>query len=520
MANKKLSTKKRIKIVVIETMINLTIFVRLFTNKIKLEMIKKFITLSALILSTTMAVNAGGVLTNTNQSARFARLFALDGYTKGADIAYYNPAATIKLKEGLHFTLTNQSVWQKRIINSTFAPYADSPLKQGTKEFIGTASAPIVPSVQGVYKKDNWALSGSIAVVGGGGKATFNDGISMFESQIAILPGTINGLASQVGIPVTASAYNYNTHMSGSNFIYGGQIGGAYEVNEMWSFYGGLRLNIVSNKYEGYVSDIQFNPKASVPQYEAILGDGSMVSASEYLKNLLDSPLAAELSPEIKGMLEEKSKELGDRHLNSKQSGWGVAPIIGVNFTYENLNIGAKYEFKTTLNVENKTKLNQDAGLEQFKNGVNTAHDIPALFTIGAQYKIIEPLTVLLSYHHFFDKDAKMTNDKQKALKRGTNEYLAGVEYSVTPMFALSMGGQITRYGLADDFQTDLSFYCNSFSLGFGGSVNISENTQINAGYFFTKYDRYHMAKTQEMQPVNIYDRTNRVFTVGVDFSF
>ena len=98
---------------------------------------------------TTTAL-AGGILTNTNLSARFARLMALEASTN-ADAAYYNPAGTIKLSDGFHFSFSNQSVAQERIITSSFAPMTGA----GSKEFLGKATAPLVPSLQGVYKKEN-----------------------------------------------------------------------------------------------------------------------------------------------------------------------------------------------------------------------------------------------------------------------------------------------------------------------------------------------------------------------------
>ena len=145
--------------------------------------LKSFLTLSIALLFTTTAVFAGGILTNTNLSARFARIMALEASTN-ADAAYYNPAGTIKLSEGFHFSFSNQSVFQERIITSSFAPMTGT----GSKEFIGKASAPLVPSLQGVYRKGKWALSGNLAVTGGGGKATFNEGLPSFESQISMLP--------------------------------------------------------------------------------------------------------------------------------------------------------------------------------------------------------------------------------------------------------------------------------------------------------------------------------------------
>ena len=141
-------------------------------------------------------------------------------------------------------------------------------------------------------------------------------------------------------------------------------------------------------------------------------------------------------------------------------------------------------------------------------------------------FDFLPQLTASVSYHHFFDKDASMASDKQKHLSGNTNEYLAGIEYRINKMFLVSVGGQITDYGLGDKFQSDLSFSCDSYSLGFGGAVNVSKNVQINAAYFFTNYSDY----TKESTPYNgnklglsgqdVFSRTNKVFTVGVDFSF
>lgn len=472
-------------------------------------MIKRTLVLGVLAMSSLGMAFAGGILTNTNQSARFVRMMALEASTK-ADAAYYNPAGTIKLNEGFHFSFSNQSAFQERIINSTYAGYngfGGSDFKQ----FKGTASAPILPSIQGVYRKGKWALSGSISVVGGGGKATFNNGLSMFEAPVSDIPMALTGFAKKAGVPLSADKYLLDAYMTGANYIFGGQIGGAYEINKMFSVYGGFRLNVVHNKYEGYLKDLMINPQSdAMPQ----LGNGSMVSAPEYFTQLANLPHPA-VEPHKK-MLLGYAAATSDKKLESKQSGWGIAPILGVHFSHAGLNIGAKYEFKSFLNVENKTKIDQTG---QFADGVNTAHDVPALFAIGASYDIIEPLTLSVGYHHFFDKSAGMANDKQKALTGGTNEYLAGVEYRIDDMFLVSMGGQITRYGLADGFQSDLSFSVNSYSLGFGGAVNVSKNVQINIGYFFTDYDNYKMAKV-EGKPHNVYTRKNKVFAAGVDFSF
>jgi long-chain fatty acid transport protein len=44
------------------------------------------------------------------------------------------------------------------------------------------AAAPVIPSVFAAYKKGDWTISGFFAITGGGGKASFDDGLPMFES--------------------------------------------------------------------------------------------------------------------------------------------------------------------------------------------------------------------------------------------------------------------------------------------------------------------------------------------------
>lgn len=508
----------------------------------------------ALALSQVSFAFAGGILTNTNQSARFARLMALEASTN-VDAAYYNPAGLAFLKkDGFYFSFSNQSAFQTREITSTFVPFK---LNGGsdTKYFEGTASAPIIPSLQGAYKKGDWVLSGSIAVIGGGGKATFSNGLPSFEGGVA-------AVAAGTG----ASSYAVDQYMSGSSFIYGAQIGGTYKINEMFSVHAGFRLNIVNNGYEGYLKNIQFaSTNGTLVAGSAYLngvaaqlkgaGDGlapiisggggaltmdqalagSIINQGQFdaLKAGLKNPdgfgsmTVALVQGTYYGTADKVSAlkpSIADRHLDVKQTGWGITPIVGFHFNYGKLNIGMKYEHKAHLNLENKTVDGKDAGMEAYKDGVNTAHDIPGLFTIGASYEVLPRLTANVGYHHFFDSSAKMANDKQKYTGNGTNEYLAGLEYKINDMFLVSAGGQITRYGIEDGFQSDLSFSVNSYSLGFGGAVNVSENVQLNLGYFFTDYSNYSKAVANYngtgIAGKDVFTRTNKVFTLGVDFSF
>ena len=480
-------------------------------------MTKKLL-LGAMTLCISLSSWAGGLLTNTNQSVHFLRNPARDASIE-VDAAYTNPAGLAHLPgEGFFFSFTNQSAYQTRTITSTFAPFASFG-GDATKKFKGTASAPIIPSLQGAYKKGKWVLSGAIAVTGGGGKATFNDGLPSFESEIAVLPSAINQLGQALGglmpgATLTANQYSVDAYMEGSSMIYGAQLGGTYSINELFSVYAGFRMNIVDNGYIGRLHNIQVNPKSNIPS----LGTGIMVPASTYFAGISQMQGLPEA---VKNQLLGLSANTADKNLDCSQTGWGVTPIIGVNFKWNKLNIGAKYEFNTSLNVENKTKVD-DTGL--FSHGVNTPHDIPGLLTLGAQYDVIEPVTVSIGYHHFFDSNAEMANDKQKYIDGGVNEYIAGAEWRIGKMFLISGGGQITRTGVNDDYQTDLSYSLNSWSLCIGGAVNVSESVRINIGYLHTFYDDWTKStanhNTTGLPKTDVYARTNRTFGAGVDFRF
>ena len=64
-------------------------------------------------------VQAGGIVTNSNQSASYVRMLARDASTS-IDAVYYNPAGLTKLADGFHVSLSNQSIFQKKTIENTF----------------------------------------------------------------------------------------------------------------------------------------------------------------------------------------------------------------------------------------------------------------------------------------------------------------------------------------------------------------------------------------------------------------
>lgn len=382
--------------------------------------------------------------------------------------------------EGFYLSLTGQSAYQTREIDATFPLFQQADGTNGSRLYKGTASAPFIPSFQGLYKKDNWVISASFAITGGGGKASFSNGLPMFD---ALAMGMIH---QQTGGQVTPQMYDINTSMDGKQYIYGVQLGLSYKINDWLSVFAGGRMNYVKSGYEGYLK--------------------------AYMKENLGGA------------------QLANLELDCDQSGWGLTPIIGVDAKLGRWNLAAKYEFKTNLNIENQTHTLEvptgtpEAVIKPYADGEQTPSDIPAYLSVAAGYEILPNLRASVEYHFYDDKHAGMLNDRQKTLKHGTHEYLAGMEWDITKRLTVSGGFQKTNYGLSDDFQTDTSFSCDSYSLGFGARVNLTQAWSIDVAYFWTHYNKY----TKETDNYNgtglkgtdIYNRTNKVFGLSLNYKF
>ncbi|MCL1938077.1 MAG: aromatic hydrocarbon degradation protein [Candidatus Azobacteroides sp.] len=451
----------------------------------------------------SLSIYAGGLVTNTNQNVAFLRNPAREASME-IDAAYTNPAGLAFLnKDGLFFSLNNQSAFQKRTITVDFAPFAGFG-GDAEKKFEGKATAWAVPNLQAAYKIGKWVFSANLGVVGGGGTVDFKSGLPSFESLVAIAPVFLNGALSTTNY----GGYTLESQLKGSSITYGAQLGATYRIVEHFSAYAGLRYNYVDNSYKGHVRNVELGM------------NGGLIPAAAILSSFNGTPAAALLTALI-----------GDKELNFKESGSGVAPIIGLDYHWNGLNIGAKYEFKSSVTLKNKTVVNT-TGLKHYDDGETTPYGIPALLAAGVQYDIIPQLTVSASYHHFFDSDAKMANNKQKFIHGGINEYLAGVEYRINDLFLVSCGTQFTRTGITDDYQTDMNFSLNSYSLGIGGAINVTKNIRINLAYFFTNYDDW-TKKIADYGNINslstvipatpgtdIFGRTNQSFGIGLDFRF
>lgn len=484
-------------------------------------MVKRILSLSLLIL-VSLATYAGGLLTNTNQHIAYLRNMARQSSTE-IDAIYYNPAGLSFLeKDGLHFSINGQSAFQTRTIHTTFPGFQGFG-GDATKKYKGEASAPFLPSLFGAYKSGKWTLSGMFGVTGGGGKATFDQGLGSLESMVSLLPMAIK----QLDPNSPADKYSFDSYVKGKQIIYGLQFGASYKINEHWSAFGGLRINYVGNQYEGYIRDISMN----------FFGGDNMVNASTYLKGASvdlankaaaaaaagNQALADELAMKAYAANDAADNKVNNKYLDMKQTGWGITPILGVHYHNKKWDVGVKYEFVTRLNLETKSKGNISL-YKGDKDVLNIPYDLPSILTVGVGYKVLPTVRLSVGYNHYFDKGAKMADNKNDYIKQGTNEYLAGVEWDVIRWIRLSAGMQRTKYGVSDRYQSDMSFALSSYSFGLGAAFRLAENVRLNVGYFWTNYSDYTKESPKfgmtDLPGTELFSRTNKVFGMGIDFSF
>ncbi|MCI6860712.1 MAG: transporter [Prevotella sp.] len=490
-------------------------------------MTKKLLFCVALLSAVSGTALAGGILTNTNQNVAFLRNPARDGAI-GIDGIYSNPAGVAFMDEGTHLSINWQAAWQTRTIETTNPVFTMSKDFNGQPQhYEGKASAPFLPSVQAAYNKGKWSLQFNFSVTGGGGKCEFANGLGSFEGAVGQIAAGLNQFGVMAGLPnpIICNGYDCNSYMQGKQYYFGFTMGAAYKVTDNFSVYGGIRVLYGSATYKAKIDNIKVITDAT-PEGE------DFGQYYDRLKPYIDA--AAQVSPAAKKLQAVESYREGV-NLQSDQSGVGFAPILGADLKLDKFNFAVKYEFRTKMNMENKSTVKEAHAIDAvnvFRDGTSIREDQPSLLAFGVQYTPVECVRINAGYHHFYDKAAKKTyykmneagvstryDNKNDMLANGTNEYLGGAEWDITKKLTASAGFQITRYGNTDEYINDISFVVDSWSYGLGVKYKVTDKIAINAAYFKTCYDDYTTA-VDANGVQNSFTRSNRVGAIGVDIKF
>ena len=478
----------------------------------------KFMTaLAAMTIATTTF--AGGLMTNTNQSASFLRSVAR-GTTYNADAVYFNPAGTAFMGNGFHIAIGNQIARQTRTISSTYAPFAMGASNNGltTKDFTGKAFAPFIPSLQVTYKHNNWAVMAGVGVNGGGGSLEFANGLGSFERQFSVLPGAL----TNAGVPTTQ--YDMNMYLKGSSMTLAFNVGASYKITEWLSAAALVRFSPTNNSYTGHIKDIKINPS------------GAMMSASTYFASARDlyAQQAAQLAaaygsdhPYVAKAM-AAATEMGtyavltsDHTLEVEQKGFAISPILALAFHKGNWDASVKYEFEmgTELKIKSAEVSANDPVINSiFADGSTVKSETPALLS-AAVSRQCGPVKVTAEWHHFFDKNAE--NSFSPAVKGNTNEYLFGAEWAISDRWLVSAGAQRTQLNLDENAYSDMNFSLSAWSFGVGFEYKITDYMNFNFGYMPTLYDTATAKGVASgVDFKDVYSRTSNAIGIGLDFTF
>jgi long-chain fatty acid transport protein len=338
----------------------------------------------------------------TNLSVEWMRMPARNAASDSADIVVYNPAALVRLKEGFHFNLGNQSLLRK--------PRHTYDLQLGAVErsFSQDGIDAFLPNFYAAYTKGKWAVYGGLYVSGGGAVADYplgsisTDLISFLVQMFPVLDesGQPTGLQTGDIYPGVKDQF-----LKASSYYLTATAGGAYAVTSTLSASFGLR----------YIS---------------------AVNKTKIGLTLTDSPL---------GYPDEMLE------LNSKDKASGVGVVLGMHFAATpKLDLAAHYESKVNLDFE--TTVNQD-DIGLLENGSTFRRDLPAVLYLGAGYRWSEKLQMLVDFNYYFQKAALWEMGGEGSWSELAGDcYAAGIgfSYKLSERLQCSAGTVFTKFLFKD----------------------------------------------------------------------
>lgn len=469
-----------------------------------------------------------GIVTNTNQSAIWVRTLVRDAST-GIDAVYFNPAGLVKLNDGFHFSLNSQTIFQHKDVIATYPFLNPSP-----KEYKGDVMAPVFPSAYAAWKKGRIAVSFGFNPVGGGGGATYETGLPSFEMRISHLVPVVSGALTTLdqGIQLATgtdpllrniTGYDADIYFKGTSIFFGYQLGLSFKINDMISVAAGARYVTAKNTYTGHIQDITITASPLNPAL------GGTMTPGNYLRQI-GTTFGMDFTTQAAAL----DMQTSAIEVDAVEQGAGFTPFVGAHFSLmdNKLDIGLKYELKTKLELETTVNDNK-SGAGMFKQDSIVYSDMPATFSVGVGYKIIDNLSATVGFQYFFDKAANygktldneplvvVTNDK--VMDKNYWDVGLGLEYGITDNFLVSGGYRFSQTGVTEDYQSDLSYSLNSSTVGLGVGIQIIENLMVNLGGAYTFYQDGTKSGTNvsTMQPYSYQlTKSNLILGIGVDISF
>lgn len=534
-------------------------------------MVKKTVLTILLAISQPLLIYSGGLVTNTMQSAQFLRMPSRNASVQ-ADAVYYNPAGLVALDEGWHFSFYNLASFQEMSLFSSYPL-----LNRGN--YSGKGEDLLLPGAYVVYRMKRWAFSLGFGSTAGEGSFTYARGIASSEIGVSKLKNL-----QDLGITGYSSSQTLKTR----SYLPGIQAGASFSLSDRLSVYGGIRFISCSRSYQGSLNDIQlWIGNSGFPAAEYLASEGTKLKNEGMNASSVVDKLNRDFIDKGAGYislatlyengiiaLDEKNKlldgladlnypsandswymlkirdtyqkeaenryekgtqfintgsELQDSETDNKQTGTGITPVAGIHFSpSEDLNITVKYEYKTRIEVINRTKGHD---LNFFEDGDKQYVYVPGFFAAGIGFRPEEPLEIQLSYNLYFDKDVSwgdnfresaMGRSVKRKIRDNTYELALGLQYSLNEKFAISMGGMISQTGVEDNWQSDFSYASPSVAFGGGFEWKLNDQLTLDAGFMKTSFKEVTVSTEDASLPGGAFSdnfgRSSAGFALGFSY--
>ncbi len=387
---------------------------------------------------------SAGIYENANQSAEFIRTLTRYASTD-IDSAFYNPAGSVFMKDGFYGYFSDQMLfdYQTMTDSSTSLSAYSFPSK-----YEGEAMTWAFPDIYAVYKQDNWSAFLQMGLIGRGAAATYNDCIPMIHKAVIQYA---TGVATGVPGGTALTSIQTSSKLEAYAYFIGMTLGGAYQVNEMFSLGGGIR----------YVHAEQ-NTKL---KYNFI----NATSNSGFVPNITSLLTPIDVDVDASG---DSAGFIGS---------FDVKPV-------KDLNVGFRYEYYTTMKVKND-KPNKSAGDPAFlanfplAKGDTTKMTLPMNAAIGVSYMVMPELKVEAGFLYYFNKLANWGKDStgKQLSEKYDNGYDASIslEYAFMPQLKASAGYSYSISGVNSKTRTNQQLGLDAHTLGLGGTYSFSNGMDL-----------------------------------------
>ena len=451
---------------------------------------------SLVILSLLASANAfaGSIDYLAQQDAEYFAHPAMIGKV-GVSGAYYNPAGTAFLEDGLYVQLNSQTL---------FKTY-----EMDTKEKFGGLShesdhpSAFVPSIQIVKKEGDRSYFLHAGAAAGGGAVKYENGISAFE-----VIGQKIELGFQNKFPNNKNAkvdYLSGSTVNGSSYYINTTFGMAQKLNSKFSVAGGLRFMYAMRELNG-TANYELTTKLPITNEK-----GEITG----------------LTGDIPGNVRVD--------IDSERTGWGVGGVIGFHYQpTEKLNIGFKYETEVELNLDADGSVSTTSKTfpDLVTGGINSdlsAHpviaewleddrrNLPAMMALGVSYELTDRITLLTSGNYYFIKDANR-NGCYENYDNGY-EISVGVDYKLNDKWTLMAGYQYTDTGANENTYKDTDYALDADMYGVGVKYTPDETKEFIVSYAYVDY-KNGTAVNEKGQETTTFKKEVNAIGLSATFKF